>query len=121
MCCNISFSFSDGPENVQITGPSEIEEKQTLTLTCTAESTPSASYIWTLNWTEIHNSSVFTKDITDSSDSGNYTCKAMNNITERTSSVVHGLTVKGKVQFFGDSRRKNENVPSLILYHTFIL
>ncbi|XP_036931287.1 carcinoembryonic antigen-related cell adhesion molecule 1-like isoform X2 [Acanthopagrus latus] len=82
-----------GPENVQITGPSEIHFEQTLKLTCSAESEPSASYTWTLNGTEIHNSSVFTKVITEFSDSGNYTCQAMNHITERGSSVVHQVIV----------------------------
>uniref|UniRef100_A0A671WCR8 Carcinoembryonic antigen-related cell adhesion molecule 6-like n=1 Tax=Sparus aurata TaxID=8175 RepID=A0A671WCR8_SPAAU len=84
-----------GPENVQITGPSEIHFEQTLKLTCSAESEPSATYTWTLNGTEIHNSSVFTKVITEISDSGNYTCQAMNHITERISSAVHHLTVTG--------------------------
>lgn len=87
--------FSDGPENVQITGPSEIHLNQTLTLICSAESTPAASYTWTLNGTEIRNSAVFIKVITKLSDSGKYTCKARNIITEKTSSAVHGLTVTG--------------------------
>ncbi|XP_051263032.1 carcinoembryonic antigen-related cell adhesion molecule 20-like [Dicentrarchus labrax] len=82
-----------GPENVQIRGPSEIQLKQSLTLTCSAESIPSASYIWTLNGTEIHNSAVFTKIITDLSESGSYTCRATNSITEKTSVAVHELFV----------------------------
>ncbi|XP_030251042.1 carcinoembryonic antigen-related cell adhesion molecule 6-like [Sparus aurata] len=84
-----------GPENVQIEGPSKIDSGKTLTLTCSAESEPSASYTWTLNGTEIHSSSVFTKVISGFSDSGNYTCQAMNHITERTSSAVHQVTVTG--------------------------
>ncbi|XP_030250582.1 carcinoembryonic antigen-related cell adhesion molecule 5-like isoform X2 [Sparus aurata] len=84
-----------GPENVQIQGQSKIDFGKTLTLTCSAESEPSASYTWTLNGTEIHNSSVFTKVITGLSDSGNYTCQAMNKITERTLSAVHQVTVTG--------------------------
>uniref|UniRef100_UPI003AB0D212 cell adhesion molecule CEACAM5 n=1 Tax=Centroberyx gerrardi TaxID=166262 RepID=UPI003AB0D212 len=64
-----------GPESVKITGPSEIEVEQTLELTCSAESVPTASYIWRLNGTEIlRNSAVFTKIVTEVSDSGNYTC-----------------------------------------------
>ncbi|XP_041797869.1 carcinoembryonic antigen-related cell adhesion molecule 1-like [Chelmon rostratus] len=102
--CNISNPVSSdgasynmvvnyGPENVQIAGPSEIRVGETLTLTCSAESTPSARYNWTLDGAEIHNSSVFTKDNTGLSDSSNYTCHAMNNITGRTSSAVHELSV----------------------------
>ncbi|XP_036931280.1 carcinoembryonic antigen-related cell adhesion molecule 5-like isoform X2 [Acanthopagrus latus] len=82
-----------GPENVQIKGPVKIDFGKTLTLTCSAESEPSASYTWTLNGTEIHSSSVFTKVITGLSDSGNYTCQAMNHITERTSSAGLQVTV----------------------------
>ncbi|KAF1388149.1 hypothetical protein PFLUV_G00087220 [Perca fluviatilis] len=82
-----------GPENVQITGPSEIHVGQSFTLNCSADSTPSATYTWILNGTEIHNSAEFTKNNTDLSDSGSYTCQAMNSITERTSTAVHGLSV----------------------------
>ena len=57
------MSFSDGPENVQIEGPSKINFEQNLTLT-------------TVN-------------------SCNDTCQTMNHITERTSSVVHQVTVTG--------------------------
>uniref|UniRef100_UPI003AAFDEA0 cell adhesion molecule CEACAM5-like n=1 Tax=Centroberyx gerrardi TaxID=166262 RepID=UPI003AAFDEA0 len=85
-----------GPESVKITGPSEIEVEQTLELTCSAESVPTASYIWRLNGTEIlRNSAVFTKTVTEVSDSGNYTCQVMNDVTENTStSGIHRLSVK---------------------------
>ncbi|XP_035862635.1 carcinoembryonic antigen-related cell adhesion molecule 6-like isoform X2 [Sander lucioperca] len=82
-----------GPEHVKITGPSEIHLGASFTLTCSADSTPSATYTWILNGTEIHNSAEFTKDNAELSDSGSYTCQAMNSITERTSTAVHGLSV----------------------------
>nr|XP_046254287.1 hemicentin-1-like isoform X4 [Scatophagus argus] len=82
-----------GPDNVQITGPSEVHVGQAINLTCSAESNPSASYTWMLNGTEIHNSAVFTKNTTEFSDSGEYTCQVTNKITERTSSVLHILSV----------------------------
>lgn len=96
-CCKnfTTICFSDGPENIQISGPSEIHLEEILTLNCFAESKPSAGYTWTQNGTEIHKSSVFTKVISGFSDSGNYTCQATNNITGRTSSAVHGLSVTG--------------------------
>ncbi|KAM8869647.1 cell adhesion molecule CEACAM1-like isoform 2-T2 [Spinachia spinachia] len=81
-----------GPEKVQIQGPSDIHLQTTLTLTCCAESVP-ALYSWMLNSTKIHNSAVYTKDKTEPSDSGNYTCEVMNNVTGRTSSAAHGLSV----------------------------
>uniref|UniRef100_A0A668AE93 Ig-like domain-containing protein n=1 Tax=Myripristis murdjan TaxID=586833 RepID=A0A668AE93_9TELE len=84
-----------GPENVKITGSNEIKVKQTLTLICSAESTPNATYIWMKNGTEIHrNSAEFTKSETELSDGGEYTCQAGNNITGRTAtSDVHRLSV----------------------------
>uniref|UniRef100_A0A665WDT7 Ig-like domain-containing protein n=1 Tax=Echeneis naucrates TaxID=173247 RepID=A0A665WDT7_ECHNA len=83
-----------GPENVQITGPSQITLNETLTLTCSADSTPSATYIWKLNETEtLSVSAVFKKNITDFSDSGRYICEATNNITRRTVTAAHYLTV----------------------------
>ncbi|XP_029927996.1 carcinoembryonic antigen-related cell adhesion molecule 5-like [Myripristis murdjan] len=84
-----------GPENVKVTGPNEIKVKQTLTLICSAESTPTATYIWMKNGTEIHtNSAEFTKSEIELSDGGEYTCQAGNNITGRTAtSDVHRLSV----------------------------
>ncbi|XP_034729118.1 carcinoembryonic antigen-related cell adhesion molecule 1-like isoform X2 [Etheostoma cragini] len=91
-----SMAVIYGPENVQIKGQSEIHLGESFTLTCSADSTPPATYIWKLNGTEIHNSAKFTKDNAELSDSGNYTCQVMNSITERTSIAVHGLSVTVK-------------------------
>ncbi|XP_030606639.1 carcinoembryonic antigen-related cell adhesion molecule 5-like [Archocentrus centrarchus] len=87
-----------GPENVQIEGPKKINIKGTLTLTCSADSTPSARFTWFFNGTEItRNSAEYIKEEVKLSDSGNYTCQAWNNVTDRTSSsVVHALTVTDK-------------------------
>ncbi|XP_062256078.1 carcinoembryonic antigen-related cell adhesion molecule 5-like [Platichthys flesus] len=83
-----------GPDGVQITGPREINVKHTLTLTCSADSTPSATYTWSLNTTEIlSDSAEFTKPVTEFSDSGSYTCTATNNVTGRRSTTVHALSV----------------------------
>ncbi|XP_060937013.1 carcinoembryonic antigen-related cell adhesion molecule 5-like [Limanda limanda] len=83
-----------GPGSVQITGPHEINVKHTLTLTCSAESTPSATYTWFLNKTEIlSHSAVFTKDVTEFSDGGSYTCTATNYVTGRRSTAEHALSV----------------------------
>ncbi|XP_078027819.1 cell adhesion molecule CEACAM5-like isoform X1 [Epinephelus lanceolatus] len=90
----VNLFISYGPEKVQITGPSEIHLTETFTLTCSAESRPSATYTWILNGTEIHNSAVFTKDNTKSSDSGTYTCEAMNKVSRRKLSADHELSVK---------------------------
>ncbi|XP_076745766.1 cell adhesion molecule CEACAM5-like [Maylandia zebra] len=91
------MTINYGPENVQIKGPNEINIKGTLKLTCSAESTPTARFTWFFNGTvKLTNSVEYIKEEVELSDSGNYTCQAWNNITERTSSsVVHGLTVTG--------------------------
>uniref|UniRef100_A0A3Q4I753 Ig-like domain-containing protein n=1 Tax=Neolamprologus brichardi TaxID=32507 RepID=A0A3Q4I753_NEOBR len=72
-----------------------INIKDTLKLTCSAESTPSARFTWFLNGTEILTIlAEYIKEEVELSDSGNYTCQAWNNITERTSSsAMHGLIV----------------------------
>ncbi|XP_042279319.1 carcinoembryonic antigen-related cell adhesion molecule 2-like [Thunnus maccoyii] len=89
-----SMVVNYGPEDAQITGQSWINVGETLNLACSAASTPSASYTWLLNGIEIlNNSAVFTKDMTELSDSGNYTCQALNNKTGRTSSAEHQLSV----------------------------
>ncbi|XP_072251141.1 cell adhesion molecule CEACAM5-like [Leuresthes tenuis] len=99
----VSYSMvvNYGPEKVQITGEREIRVNEPLKLTCSAESTPSATYRWLLNGTEIlPKSATFSKENAEFSDSGNYTCEARNNITERTSSDIHELFV---VLNLGDS------------------
>ncbi|XP_005455594.2 carcinoembryonic antigen-related cell adhesion molecule 5-like isoform X1 [Oreochromis niloticus] len=104
--CQTSNSFSSdgakyimivnyGPEKVQLNGPNKTNIKDTLKLTCSAESTPSARFRWLRNGIEIlSNSAEYVREEVELSDSGNYSCQAWNNITERTSSsVVHELTV----------------------------
>ncbi|XP_067457156.1 carcinoembryonic antigen-related cell adhesion molecule 5-like isoform X2 [Thunnus thynnus] len=92
-----SMVVNYGPEDVQITGQSWINVGETLNLACSAASTPSASYTWSLNGIEIlNNSAVFTKNMTELSDSGIYTCQALNNKTGRTSSAEHQLSVTEK-------------------------
>ncbi|XP_061531445.1 carcinoembryonic antigen-related cell adhesion molecule 1-like [Phycodurus eques] len=92
---SVRLSVSYGPDPVQITGPSRINAKQTLTLTCFAASFPSAAYTWMLlnHIAELHNSSTFVKSNIDFSDSGSYICRASNNITGKNMSAVHTLTV----------------------------
>ncbi|XP_074510969.1 hemicentin-1-like [Sebastes fasciatus] len=105
--CNVSNHLSNdeadftmvvyyGPENVQIRGPNEIHLEETLTLTCSAESVP-ASYTWILNGKQIHYSAIYTKNNTEPSDSGNYICVVMNDLTWRISAAVHELTVTEEV------------------------
>ncbi|XP_038850731.1 carcinoembryonic antigen-related cell adhesion molecule 5-like isoform X1 [Salvelinus namaycush] len=86
-----------GPDGMEIMGPSEIEVGQKFTLTCSADSIPTSSYTWVLNGTEIPgHSPEFTKEKSEYSDSGDYTCTATNYVTGNKTSVVHKLSVKAK-------------------------
>ncbi|XP_051921358.1 carcinoembryonic antigen-related cell adhesion molecule 20-like [Hippocampus zosterae] len=90
---NVLVNF--GPDPVRIKGPSQIQVKQTLTLTCSAASVPSATYTWTrLNHTAaLHNQSTLVISNVDFADSGSYVCSTTNDITGKSSSAVHSLTV----------------------------
>ncbi|XP_036067181.1 carcinoembryonic antigen-related cell adhesion molecule 6-like [Oryzias melastigma] len=84
-----------GPENVQIEGKDLINENDQIKLICSAESTPSATFTWRLNGSEIIGSSAeFLKEKAQSSDSGTYTCEAKNTVTEKQSTAEHELYVQ---------------------------
>ncbi|XP_045064326.1 carcinoembryonic antigen-related cell adhesion molecule 20-like isoform X4 [Coregonus clupeaformis] len=90
-----SLNVYDGPDGMEIKGPTEIELGQKLTLTCSADSNPPARYTWMLNETEIPgHSHEFTKENSEYSDRGNYTCTATNYVTVTKTSVVLKLSVK---------------------------
>ncbi|XP_045064563.1 carcinoembryonic antigen-related cell adhesion molecule 2-like isoform X2 [Coregonus clupeaformis] len=86
-----------GPDGMEIKGPTEIDVEQKFTLTCSADSNPPASYTWMLNGTEIPgHSPEFTKEKSEYSDSGDYTCTATNDVTRNKTYVVHKLSVKAE-------------------------
>uniref|UniRef100_A0A673CH26 Ig-like domain-containing protein n=1 Tax=Sphaeramia orbicularis TaxID=375764 RepID=A0A673CH26_9TELE len=90
-----------GPENIKISGPNKVSVETPLTLSCSSESTPTATYTWKHNGTVIHHSSEYTKDSAEFTDSGKYICEATNNITEKTDSKMHRLEVTGMYLVFG--------------------
>lgn len=98
--CNISNPVSSqeetlpivviyGPENVEIQVQIDAEFK----LSCSAESEPDASYIWMKNGTTISHSSEFSKNTSEYSDSGEYICRATNQITMITSEISHRIII----------------------------
>ncbi|XP_029958847.1 carcinoembryonic antigen-related cell adhesion molecule 5-like isoform X2 [Salarias fasciatus] len=103
--CHISNSFSSmlaafsltvnyGPENVKISGENQIKVGSTIKLSCTADSEPLAEFTWLFNETQILNSSSeLIKDNANISDSGTYTCRATNEITGKSGSAEHRLSV----------------------------
>lgn len=102
--CNISNPVSSqeathymivtyGPEKVEISGPERVQVQDSLRLSCSAESVPAASYIWIKNGTTVADSSEFTKNRSELSDSGEYICQATNDITINTSEASHTVLI----------------------------
>ncbi|RVE62820.1 hypothetical protein OJAV_G00161790 [Oryzias javanicus] len=91
----ITLVVNYGPENIQIEGKDAINENDQIKLICSAESTPSATFTWRLNGSEIIGSSAeFLKEKAQSSDSGTYTCEANNTVTEKQATAKHELHVQ---------------------------
>ncbi len=68
-----------------------------VSLSCSANSEPSASFSWKFNETDTNvTTDTFTIDQTDFTHSGDYECTAWNNVTERNATQKHTLLVKGK-------------------------
>ncbi|XP_030641490.1 carcinoembryonic antigen-related cell adhesion molecule 1-like [Chanos chanos] len=90
-----TMTVNYGPENVSISGPNEVEVGSKVTLTCSAESTPPASFIWMLNGRETGETTAsYSIEKIDSTHSGNYTCTAWNSVTSLNTTVHHLLTIK---------------------------
>ncbi|XP_023820487.1 carcinoembryonic antigen-related cell adhesion molecule 20-like isoform X2 [Oryzias latipes] len=90
-----TFIVNYGPQNVQIEGKDKINENDQIKLMCSAESTPSATFTWRLNGSEIIGSSAeFLKEKAQRSDSGTYTCEALNTVTKKQATAEHELRVQ---------------------------
>uniref|UniRef100_A0A8C7X2B3 Ig-like domain-containing protein n=1 Tax=Oryzias sinensis TaxID=183150 RepID=A0A8C7X2B3_9TELE len=90
-----TFIVNYGPRNVQIEGKDKINENDQIKLICSAESTPSATFTWRQNGSEIIGSSAeFLKEKAQRSDSGTYTCEAQNNVTKKQATAEHELRVQ---------------------------
>ncbi|KAK7886852.1 hypothetical protein WMY93_026473 [Mugilogobius chulae] len=88
-----SLTVNYGPENVKISGPTEVQVDKTITLTCFSDSVPTADYTWIKNETIIAQSSKYIKTITGTADEGEYICRASNDITNKTSEASHSVLV----------------------------
>ncbi|XP_061573158.1 carcinoembryonic antigen-related cell adhesion molecule 1-like isoform X1 [Cololabis saira] len=97
---NYSMDVIYGPENVRITGKDNVTVSEPIKLTCSANSTPSATFTWMFNRTAIPvNSPEFSKEYAELSHAGIYTCEALNHITDRRSSATFELFVHaGSIQ-----------------------
>ncbi|XP_035286578.1 carcinoembryonic antigen-related cell adhesion molecule 5 [Anguilla anguilla] len=88
-----------GPEAVAIKGVAAVEVNEKLSLTCAASSDPPATYTWTVNGTvKDVKKAVYELEKAAYVDSGKYECVASNNVTGKTASAVHTLSVKEKIE-----------------------
>ncbi|KAL7886545.1 hypothetical protein AOLI_G00042660 [Acnodon oligacanthus] len=91
-----TMTVNYGPDNGRIEGPSEVEERGSVTFRCSAESVPDPRYAWTVNGTNTAvTTDSFTVEQVTFSNSGTYTCTARNDVTGRETSASHTLAVKG--------------------------
>ncbi|XP_048007953.1 carcinoembryonic antigen-related cell adhesion molecule 6-like isoform X1 [Megalobrama amblycephala] len=90
-----SLIINYGPEDVSIKGLGEVNSGAPVSLSCSANSVPSASFRWTFNGTNTGvTTDTYTIDKTDFTDSGDYDCTAWNSVTNRSASQRHVLLVK---------------------------
>ncbi|XP_067249523.1 carcinoembryonic antigen-related cell adhesion molecule 1-like isoform X2 [Chanodichthys erythropterus] len=91
----LSLIINYGPEDVSIKGLGEVNSGDPVSLSCSANSVPSASFRWMFNGTDTGvTRDTYTIDKTDFTHSGDYDCTAWNNITNRSASQRHPLLVK---------------------------
>ncbi|XP_026084505.1 carcinoembryonic antigen-related cell adhesion molecule 20 isoform X3 [Carassius auratus] len=86
-----------GPEDVSVKGEDVVDLGVRVSLSCSANSEPAASFSWKFNETDTNvTTDTFTINETDFTHSGDYICTASNNVTKRNASHKHTLTVKGR-------------------------
>ncbi|XP_049336570.1 carcinoembryonic antigen-related cell adhesion molecule 20 isoform X1 [Astyanax mexicanus] len=90
-----SLTVNYGPD-VMVLGATRLEEGSDIVFHCWADSYPLVSINWTVNDKTVEDPQLILIPNCDSSNSGNYTCTAFNNITGITGSAQHFLTVTGK-------------------------
>ncbi|XP_026084503.1 carcinoembryonic antigen-related cell adhesion molecule 20 isoform X1 [Carassius auratus] len=84
-----------GPEDVSVKGEDVVDLGVRVSLSCSANSEPAASFSWKFNETDTNvTTDTFTINETDFTHSGDYICTASNNVTKRNASHKHTLTVK---------------------------
>ncbi|XP_051722138.1 carcinoembryonic antigen-related cell adhesion molecule 20-like isoform X3 [Ctenopharyngodon idella] len=91
----LSLIINYGPEDVSIKGLDVVDLGVRVSLSCSANSEPSASFRWKFNETDTSvTTDTFTIDKTDVTHSGDYDCTAWNSVTNRNASQRHALLVK---------------------------
>ncbi|KAK2910045.1 hypothetical protein Q8A73_007760 [Channa argus] len=106
--CHVSNGISDGisqlvnlviqygPDQTTIIGPDSVHVGDFTVLYCSAVSVPSLKFTWLFNEKPTNiDQAVYVIQSSHSSDSGTYTCTAVNTATGRNQTVNHNLTVIG--------------------------
>lgn len=96
---NVFACAPDGPDNATIKGPKSAHVGDFTMLYCSTTSVPSATFTWLFNGnpTSFYEAVYVLPSITVSN-SGTYTCTAVNAVTGQTRTVTHELTVVGMWQ-----------------------
>ncbi|KAK7147557.1 hypothetical protein R3I94_010166 [Phoxinus phoxinus] len=93
----LRLNINYGPEDVSIEGLNVVDLGVPVSLSCSANSEPSASFSWRFNGTDTSvTTDTFTIEKTNLTHTGDYECTASNSVTKRNDSQKHALLVKGK-------------------------
>lgn len=93
----LTLIINYGPDGVSITGPDVVDLDVQVSLSCSANSEPSASFSWTFNGSDTGvTTDKYTIEKTDFTFSGEYICTAFNSVTQKRESHRHALLVQGK-------------------------
>ncbi|KAL7381911.1 hypothetical protein ABVT39_013389 [Epinephelus coioides] len=84
-----------GPEGVKVDGPEAIEMNDNVELVCSAPSVPPANFTWKFNGTMTAvKTAMYVINMARYKNSGTYTCEAHNDVTDKTATHTHTLSVK---------------------------
>ncbi|XP_042611493.1 carcinoembryonic antigen-related cell adhesion molecule 20-like [Cyprinus carpio] len=91
----LSLIINYGPEDVSVKGEDVVDLGVRVSLSCSANSEPAASFSWKFNETDTNvTTDTFTINETDFTHSGDYICIAWNDVTKRNATQKHALLVK---------------------------
>ncbi|KAL1259975.1 hypothetical protein QQF64_010552 [Cirrhinus molitorella] len=91
----LSLVINYGPNDVSIKGKDVVDLGVRVSLSCSANSEPAASFSWKFNGSDTGvTTDTFTIEQTDFKDSGDYECTALNSLTKRNTTKNHALLVK---------------------------
>ncbi|XP_076135728.1 cell adhesion molecule CEACAM20-like [Alosa pseudoharengus] len=90
---NHNLVVNYGPLSVHISPVPEVTTGDRVSLDCSADSVPTASFTWMLNKTEVGDKSQLVTEKVDQIHAGMYTCTAWNSVTRHNASADHMLRV----------------------------